>query len=371
MSQPSESCKLMLSASQPTNTEVSSGSLSIDQDNKTTQVEVISECKASDLELCSVESDTIKPRLDAGDHALSENSDKEKKEDLLTAGKPAIKLDSAHVAGEGSFGPTGNQETKCVSGGQAAADQSSLSGILPCAQGGEAQSEDSPLEETSEPEAVPETQCEEEEKQQVKEKQMSEDGSLDNMALSQRFSFEKEVQCHEDMEVDFVDGSCKNSKNLSDQAQGLEEIGPESQGKEPSEDTSTFGTKEAKSMDKLPFKADLENMPKLNKVLSKLSGGELLEQHNNLCPKLKSDTLSEAVLCAKKQPDCSELGQTMIKGNQPPPQEREADMLVAQQKNQVPKSMEDTVVTRNLEHEEQMQPQERATAKSPSPSSGK
>ncbi|XP_054024709.1 TP53-binding protein 1 isoform X2 [Dryobates pubescens] len=373
VSQPSESCKLMLSASQcsqPTNTEVSSGSLSIDQDNKTTQVEVISECKASDLELSSVESDTIKPRLDAGDHALSENSEKEKKEDLLTAEKPAIKLDSAHVAGEGSFGPTGNQETKCVSGGQAAADQSGLSGILPCAQGGEAQSEDSPLEETSEPEAVPETQCEEEEKQQVKEEQMSEDGSLDNMALSQRFSFEKEVQCHEDMEVDLVDGSCKNSKNLSDQAQGLEEIGPESQGKEPSEDTSTFDTKEAKSMDKLPFKADLENMPKLNKVLSKLSGGELLEQHNNLCPKLKSDTLSEAVLCAKKQPDCSELGQTMIKGNQPPPQEREADMLVAQQKNQVPKSMEDTVVTRNLEHEEQMQPQERATAKSPSPSSG-
>ncbi|XP_064013816.1 TP53-binding protein 1 isoform X2 [Pogoniulus pusillus] len=369
VSQPSESCKLMLSASQcsqPTNTEVSSGSLSMNQDNKTTQVEVISECKASDLELCSVENDTVKLRLDASDHALSESCETVKKEDLLPAGKPAMQLVTGCVAGEGSLDPTGKKEIKCVSGSQAAADQSALPGILPHAQGGEAQSEDSPLEETSEPEAIPETQCEEEEKLQVNEKQIIEDRALDNTTLSQRFTPEKEVQCHEDMEVDVVGDSCENSKNLSDQAQGLEEIGPESQGKETSEDTSTFGTTEAKSMDKLPFKAALENMPKLNKVLSKLSVGELPEQHNNLCPKLKSDILSEAVLCAKKQPDCSELGQTMIKGNQPPPE----DMPVAQQKNQVPKSTEDTVVSRNLEHEEQMQSQERATAKSPSPSSG-
>ncbi|NXF91945.1 TP53B protein, partial [Eubucco bourcierii] len=368
VSQPSESCKLILSASQcsqPTNTEVSSDT---SQDNKTTQVEVISECKAADLELCSVENDTVKLSLDVGDHALSESCETVKKEDLLTAGKPAMQLVSGCVAGEGSLNPTGKRDIKCVSGSQAAADQSGLPGILPYAEGREAQSEDSPLEETSEPEAVLETQCEEKQQLQVKEEQISR--PLDNTTLSQRFTLEKEVQCHEDMEVDVVGDLCENSENLSDQVQGIEEIGPESQGKETSENTSTFGTPEGKSMDKLPFKAALENIPKLNKVLSKLSVGELPEQHNNLCPKLKSGILSEAVLCAKKQPDCSELGQATIKGNQPPPQERGVDMPVAQQKNQVPKSTEDTVVSRNLEHEEQMQSQERATAKSPSPPSG-
>ncbi|XP_009319883.1 PREDICTED: tumor suppressor p53-binding protein 1 [Pygoscelis adeliae] len=348
LSQPSESCKLILSASassQPTNTEVgsSSGSLNTGQDSETTQVEMSSECKASDLRLCSVENGNIKLRLDAGDKALSENCEKAEKEDLQTAGKPVMQLVSADVAGDGSLAPTAHREIECISGSQAAADQSGLPEILSYAQGREAQSEDYPLEETSEPEAVPETQCEEQEEK-------------------------LEVQCHEDMEVEFADGSCKNSKNLSDQAQELEKMGPEIRGKETSKGC-TSGTGEAKSMDKLPFKAASENMPKLNKVLSKASVGELLE-HNNLFPKLKSDVPSEVALCAKKHPGCSELGQIMITGNQPPLQERGVDALVTQQESQVPKNTEDTVRTRNPEQEEQMQPQEKATAKSPSPSSG-
>ena len=372
MSQPSESCKLMLSASecsQPTNTDVSSGSLNMGHDSETTQVEVISECKASDLRPCSVENDNIKLRLDAGDQALSENCEKAKKEDLQTAGKPVMQLVSADVAGDGSLATRARQEIECISGSQAGADQSGLPEILSCSQGREAQSEDHPFQETSEPEAVPETQCEEqEEKLQVKEKQINEDESFANVTISQRFILEREVQCHEDMEVEFADGFGKNSTNLSDQAQELEEIGPESQGKETSKGC-TFGTGEAKSVDKLSFKAASENMPKLNKVLSKPSVGELLEQHNNLFPKLKSDIPSELALCAKKHPGCSELGQ--IIGNQPPLKERGVDMLVTQQENRVPKNMEGTVITRNLEQEEQRQPQEKATAKSPSPSSGK
>ncbi|KAM6125412.1 TP53-binding protein 1 [Phoenicopterus ruber ruber] len=373
VSQPSESCKLVLSASEcgePTNTEVSSGSLNMGQDSETTQVEMISDCKASDLRLCSVENENIKLMLDAGDQVLSENCEKAKKEDLQTAGEPVMQLVSAAVAGDGSSAPTAHREIERISGSQAAADQSGLPEILSCAQGREAQSEDYPLEESSEPEAVPETQCEEqEEKLQVKEKQINEDGSLVNTPLSQRFILEREVQCHEDMEVEFADSSCKNSKNLSDQAQELEQIGPESRGKETSEGC-TFGTGEAKSMDKLSFKAASENMPKLNEVLSKPSVGELLEQHNNLFPKLKSDVPAEVMLCVKKQPSCSELGQVMMIANQPSLQERGVDVLVTQQENQVPKNTEDTVTTRNLGQEEQMQPQEKATAKSPSPSSG-
>ncbi|XP_075362674.1 TP53-binding protein 1 isoform X2 [Mycteria americana] len=373
VSQPSESCELMLSASersQPTNTEVSSGSLNTGQDSETTQVEMISEHKASDLRLCSVENDNIKLRLDAGDQALSENCEKAKKEDLQTAGESVMQLVSADVAGDRSLVPTAHREIECISGSQAAADQSGLPEISSYTRGREAQSEDYPLEETAEPEAVPETQCEEqEEKLQVKEKQINEDGSLVNVTLSQRFILEREVQCHEDMEVEFADGSCKNSKNLSDQAEELEEIGPESRGKETSKGC-TSGTGEAKSMDKLSFKAASENMPKLNKVLSKPSAGELLEQHNNLFPKSKSDVPSEVALCAKKHPGCSELGQIMIIGNQPPLQERGVDVLVTQQENWVPKNTEDTVMTRNLEQEEQIEPQEKATAKSPSPSSG-
>ncbi|XP_074692922.1 TP53-binding protein 1 isoform X3 [Strix aluco] len=371
MSQPSESCKLMLSASecsQPTNPEVSSGSLNMGQDSETTQVGMISECEASDSKLSSVENDNVKLRLDAGDQALSEISEKAKKEDLQAAGKPVMQLVSAGVAGDVSLAPTAHREVECISGSQTAADQSGLPEVLSCTQGKEAQSEDYPLEETSEPEAVPETQCEEqEEKVQVKEKQINEDGSRVNTTLSQRFILEREVQCHEDMEVEFADGSCKSSKNLSDQAEELGNIGPESQRKETSKDC-TSGTGVSKSMDKLSFKAALENMPRLNKVLSKPSAGELLEQHNNLFPMLKSDVPLEVALCAKKHPGCSELGQIIVIGNKPPLQERGVDMLVTQQENRVPKNTEDTVTTRSLEGEERRQPQEKATAKSPSPS---
>ncbi|XP_009987881.1 PREDICTED: tumor suppressor p53-binding protein 1, partial [Tauraco erythrolophus] len=373
VSQPSESCKLMLSASecsQPTNAEVSSGSLNMDQGSETTQVEVISECKASELGLCSVENDNVKLRLDAGDQALSENCKKAKEEDLQTAGKPVMQLVDADVAGDGSLAPTAHREMECVSASQATVDQSGLPEILSHTQGRGVQSGDYPLEETSEPEAVPETQCEEpEEKPQVKEKQRNEDGSLVNITLSQRFILEREVQCREDMEVEFADGSCKNSKNLSHQAQELEKIGPDSWGKETSKGC-TFDTGDAKSMDKLSFKAALENIPKLNKVLSKPCVGELLEQQNNLFPKFKSDVASEEALCAKKHPGCSELGQIVIIRNQPPLQERGVDLLVTQQENPVPKNMDDTGTTRNLEQEEQMQSQEKATAKSPSPSTG-
>ncbi|XP_010180722.1 PREDICTED: tumor suppressor p53-binding protein 1, partial [Mesitornis unicolor] len=372
VSQPSESCKLMLSTSEcsePTNTEVSSGSLDAGQDNKTTQVEVVSDCKASNLRLCSVEDDSIKWRLDAGDQTLSENCDKAKKEDLQTAGKPVMQSVSVDVAGEESFAPTAPQEMEHVPGSQAAADQSGLPGLLSGAQGRDTQSEDHPLEGTPEPEAVPETQCEEqEEKLQVREKQINEDGSLVNVMLSQRLILEREEQSHEDMEVEFADGSCETSKDLSDEAQELEKIGPESEGKEASEGCPSV-TGEAKSMDKPSSKAASENMPKLNKILSKPSAGELLEQHNDLFLKLKSDVPSEVVVCAKSHPDCSELGRITITGSQPLLQERGAAVPVPQE-SRVPKGAEGTVTAGNLEQTEQVQPQEKAAAKSPSPCSG-
>ncbi|KAK2524459.1 Tp53bp1 [Columba guinea] len=367
VSEPSESCQLVLSASecsQATNPTVSAGSLS-----ETTQVEITPEHKDSDLRLCSVENDNLKLRLDAGDQDLSENSEKANKEDLQTAGKPVRQLLGADVAGDGSLAPTAHREIEHVSGSKDTADQSALPGILPHTQDREAQSGDSPLDETPEPEAVPETQCEEqEEKLQVKEKQINEDGSLADTMLSQRFILENEVECHEDMEVEFADGSCKNSKNLSDQAQELEKIEPEIQGKETSKDC-TLGTGEAKSPDKLSLKAASETMPQLSEGLSKPPAEELLEQHNHLFPKLKREVPSEA-MCAKKHPGCSELGQIMITGNQPPLQGKGVDMLVTQEENEVPKDREDAVRTRDLEQEEQMQAQEEAAAESPSPCSG-
>ncbi|XP_010012898.1 PREDICTED: tumor suppressor p53-binding protein 1, partial [Nestor notabilis] len=363
-SQPSESCKLVLSASecsQPTDTDVTSGSLNTSQDSKTTQVEMVSECRASDLRLCSLENDDRKLRLDAGDQVLSENCKKANQEDSQASGKPVMQLASADVAGYGSLAPTAHQEIECISGSQAG-----LPEILSYSQGREAQSEDFPLQETSEHEAVPETQCEEQEELQVKEKQINEDESFVNIPLSQRFILDREVQRHEDMEVEFADSFCKNSKNLPDKAQELEKIGPESWEKGTSKGCA-FGTGAAKSMDNLSFRTASENMPKLNKVLSKPSVGELLETHNNLFPKLKSDVPSEMV-CAKKHPGGSESGQ--ITGNQPLLQERGLGMLVTQQENQVPENTEDMLLRRNLEQEEQMQPQEKAAAKSHSPSSG-
>ncbi|NXK68720.1 TP53B protein, partial [Sylvietta virens] len=352
VSQPPDSCKLMLSASacsQPMNTDVISGSLNTGQDSETTQVERISECKTSDSRLCSVENGKIK--VNAGDQAPSENREKAKKEDVDTAGMPVGQFISAGVAGDGPLAPTVHQEIECISGSQAAADQSGLPEILSYAR------------ETSIPEAVPETQCEEqEEKLEVKEKQIKEDRSLVNITLCPRFILEREGQCHEDTEVN---DSCKNSKNV---AQELEKVGPECQGEEASKGC-TFDGGEAKNMDKLFFKAVAENMAKLNEVLAKPSVGELLEQHN-LLPKLKSDIQSEVSLCAKNHPDCSESGQVMIISNQPSLQERGVETGVVQHKNQVPKNVEDTVTTGNLEQEEQMQPQETATSKSPSPSSG-
>ncbi|XP_050165008.1 TP53-binding protein 1 isoform X2 [Myiozetetes cayanensis] len=369
-SKPSESCKLMLSASvcsQPLNTDISSGSLNTGQDSETTQVERISECRASDLRLCTVENNQIKLKVNAGNQALSENCEKTKTEDVWAAGVPVGQFVSA---GDGSLAPTAHQEIECVSGNQAAADQSGLPEILSDTQGREVQSEDFPLEETYEPEAVPETQCEEqEEKVQIKEKQVNEDGSLVNITLSQRFILEREGQCHEDMEVEFADDSCKKRKNLFDRAQDLEEIEPEGQGKKYSKGC-TFDSGEAKNLDKLSSKAVAENVPKLNQVLAKPSVGELLEQHNNLCPKIKSDVQLEVALCAKKHLGCSELGQVMMISNQPPLQEKGVETRVVQHENRVPKSMEDTVMTRNLEQEEQVQPQKKATAKSPRPSSG-
>ncbi|NXC39145.1 TP53B protein, partial [Penelope pileata] len=370
VSQPSESCNLMLSVSdcsQPTNTEMSSGSLKTGQDNETTQMRKVSECNTSDVRPFSMENDNRKPRLDAGHQVLSGNCEKAKKEDMQTAGKPVIQLVSAGMAGDGSLAPAAHQAHECISGSQAAAHQSDHAEILSCTQGQEAQSEGYSLEESSEPEAVPETQCEEqEEKLQVEEKRINEDRSVVNITLSQRSIPDRNIQGHEDMEVEFADGSCKNSKKLSVETQELGKVGPECWGKEPLRDCN-FGFGEAKNVDKLSFKTASENMPKLNKVLSKPSVGELLEQHN-LFPKLKIDISSEVTLCAKSHPCGSDLDQVME--TEPPLQGIGADVLVAQQENQVLKNTGVTAATRNLEEEEQIQPQERAAAKSPSPSNG-
>ncbi|NWW49694.1 TP53B protein, partial [Pedionomus torquatus] len=385
VSQPSESCKLLLlsasECSQPTDAELSSGALNADQESETTDAELSLgtlnadreceatragtglECRASDWRVCAVKNDDGKLRQEAGGPALSENWDKPT-QGLQTAGEPVMLLDSVDVAGDGSLAPPALREAGCVSGSRAAAGQPGLPEIPPSSPGREALPEDCPLEETPEPEAVPETQCEEQEgKLQGREKQINEDEPL-----SQRFILEREVQCHEDMEVEFADGSCENSKNLADQAQESEKIVPARWEKETSKGC-TFGMGEAEGVDNLSFKAAPENMPQL-KVLSKPSVGELLEQHNNSFLKLKSDVPSEVVLCAKTKPGCSELGEGMLTGNQPALREGEADVVVTQQENWVPENMEDTVMTRNLEQEEQMQPQEKAPAKSPSPSSG-
>ncbi|NWY66496.1 TP53B protein, partial [Erithacus rubecula] len=343
VSQPSESCKLMLSAS--ANTDVSSGSLNTGQDSETMQMERTSEFKASDSRLCSVENDKIKLKVNAGDQALSENCEKAKEEDAETAGMSVGQFVSAGVAGDEPFAPAVHQEIECISGSQAAANQSGLPETLSYAQ------------EISKPEEVPETQCEEqEEKLQVKEKQIKEDRSLVNTTFSHRFILEGEGQCYEDTAVN---DSCKNSNNV---ARELEKIGLECQGKEALKGcTSVAG--EAKNMDKLSFKAVAENMTKLNEGLAKPSVGELLEQHI-LLPKLKGDVQSEVALCAKNQPDCSELGQVMIMSNQPSLQERGVETRVVQEEDQVPKNMEHTVTTRNLGQQEQMQPQ-KATSESP------
>ncbi|XP_062439929.1 TP53-binding protein 1 isoform X3 [Rhea pennata] len=373
VSQPSDSSKLMLSVSecsQPTNAEDSSGSLKTDRDGETTQIEMVSECKTSDLRPSSMENDNVPLKLNADHQAFSvENCEKAKKEDVQAARKPVMQLVVEGIAGDGSLAPTVYSGHDCNSGSQAAADLSEQPEILLYTSGKEAQLEDNPLEENSEPEAVPETQCEEQEKLQVKVKQVNEDESLINITHTQKFILEKKIQCHEGMEVEFADDSCKKSKNLPDQTQELEKAGPENWAKETSKGC-TSGNVVVTNMEKLSFRAASENMPKFSKLLSPPSVGELLEQHNNLSPKLKTDISSEVALCAKNHCDGSGLSQIMVKGNRPLLQEEGADMLVTQQENQVSKSTEDTVMARNLEQEEQMQPQEKAAAKSPSPSSG-
>ncbi|XP_031443854.1 TP53-binding protein 1 isoform X1 [Phasianus colchicus] len=366
VSQPSESCNLMLSASgcsQPTNIEISSDSLKTGHDNEATQIQVTSECSISDLRLSSVENDDRKMRLDAGHQALSENCEKPKKEDIRSSGKPVMQLGSTEIAGDETSGPAAHQAQGCISGSQAAADQSCPE-ISSCGDRREAQLKGYSLKESSQYEAIPETQPEEqEEKMHIEEKQMNEDESLVNMTVSERFLLERKVEHHEEMEVEFAGGSCENSKKLPE-TQELGKIRPECCRKETLKD-GTSGTGEAKNVDKLSFKAASESMPKLNEVLSKPSVGELLEQHN-LFPKLKIDIPSEMALCAKSHAERSELHQ--IIETQPPQQEREADILMTQQENQVPKNTAITAMTVNPEQEEQMQQEEQAAAKSPSPS---
>eukprot|EP00076_Gallus_gallus_P044166 XP_025009704.1 TP53-binding protein 1 isoform X3 [Gallus gallus] len=365
VSQTSESCNLMLSASgcsQPTNTEISSDSLKTGHDNEATQIQMISECSISDLRCSSVEEDDDrKMRLDAGHQALSENCEKAKKEDIHTAGKPVMQLGSAGIAGDGTLAPTAHQARGCISGSRASTEQSHRE-TLSRADRREAQLKGFSLKESSQHEAVPETQCEEqEEKMHIEEKQMNEE-SL-NMTVSQKFLLERKIEHYEEMEVEFAGGSYKNSRKLSE-TQDLGKIGPEYRGKEAVKD-GAFGTGEAKNVDKLSCKAASESMPKLNEVLSKPSVGDLLEQHN-LFPELKIDIPSEMALCAKSHAESSELHQ--IVETQPPQQEREADILVTQQENQVLKNTEITAMTTNLEQEEQMQLEEQTAAKSPSPS---
>ncbi|NWJ04854.1 TP53B protein, partial [Crypturellus undulatus] len=371
-SQPSDTCKLMLSVSecsQPTNAEGISGSLETGRDSETTQIEMVSECKAAGLSLSSMKNDSVQLRLDAGHEALSEDCEKAKKENVQATRKPVMLIVEG-IANEGSLVPTYDSDRECNSRSQAAADLSDQPEILSYTLGKEAQSDDNPLEENSEPEAVPETQCEEREKLQVEMKQANEDGSLINITDTQKFILENKVQCHEDMEVELADGSCKNIKNLSDQTQELEKARPESWGKNASK-ACVLGNTEVTNMDKMSFRSVSEDVPNLSKVLSPPSVGELLEQRNDLLPKLKIDVSSELSLCgtssAKNHPGSSELGQIM---NWPACQEKGANMLVTREENQVPKSTTDIVLTRNLEQEEQMQPQEKAAAKSPSPSSG-
>ncbi|XP_010224365.1 PREDICTED: tumor suppressor p53-binding protein 1 [Tinamus guttatus] len=367
-SQPSDTCKLMLSVSecsQPTNAEDSSGSLETGRDSETTQIEMVSECKASGLSLSSMKNDDVQLRLDAGHQGLSENCEKAKKEDVQATRKPVI-LVAEGIANDGSLVPTYDSDHESNSRSQAAADLSDQPEVLSYTLDKEAQSDDNPVDENSEPEEVPETQCEEQEKLQVEMKQASKDGSLINITDTQKFMPENKVQCHEDMEVELADGSCKNIKNLSDQTQELEKAGPDSWEKKTSE-ACILGNAEVTNMEKLSFRSVSENIPKLSKVSSPPSVGGLLEQHNNLLPKLKIDVSSEEALCAKNHPGSSELGQIM---NQPACQEKGANTLVTQQENQIPKGTADIVMTRNLEQEEQIQPQEKAAAKSPSPSSG-
>ncbi|NWX91677.1 TP53B protein, partial [Nothoprocta pentlandii] len=366
VSQPSDTCKLMLSVSecsQPTNTEDSSGSLETGRESENTQIGMVSECKASCLSLSSLKNDNIQLRLDAGHQALSENYEKAKEEDVEVTGKPVM-LVAEGIANDRSLVHTCDSDHECSSRRQVAADLSDQPESSSYTPGKEAQV-DNPLEENSEPEAIPETQCEEQEKQQVEMKQANEDESLINITDTQKFIVENKVQCHEEMEVELADGSCKNIKNLSDQTQELEKSEPKNCGEKTSK-ACILGNAEVTNTEKLSFRSVSENIPKLSKVLSPPSVGGLLEQPNNLLPKLKTDISSEVALC-KNHPDSSELGQIM---NQPAYQEKGANMLVTLQENQVPKSTADIVTTRNLEQEEQMQPQEKAAAKSPSPSSG-
>ncbi|KAM6409874.1 TP53-binding protein 1 [Rhynochetos jubatus] len=360
----SESCRLVLSASecsQPPSTAGSSDSPRAGQGSQ-----AIPGCRASCWRGCSGENDSRKPGLDVGDRALPENCEKAREEDSQGAGTPRMQPVSAAGAGGGSPAPVAQRDAGCVSGSRAAADQAGLPEALSHAQGREAQSEDCPLEGAPEPEAVAETQCEEE---ILQEEQMNEDGSFVHTVLSQRL-LEREAQCHEDMELEFAHGSCRNSKKLSDQAQELEKIGPERQGKGTSEGPA-FGTGEAKSKgeaeDKLSFKAASEKLPELDRVSAEPCVGAVREQHNSLFPTAKSGVPSAVPVGARTRPGWAELEQ--VTGNQPPLQERGVGVLVTQE-SQVPKDTEGTVTPRNLEREVQTQPREKAAAESPSPSGG-
>ncbi|XP_010158143.1 PREDICTED: tumor suppressor p53-binding protein 1, partial [Eurypyga helias] len=335
-----------------------------------------SEASAGDCECCSLvlsasealrwrgccgENDR-KPGLDAGAQDLSANCEKAREEDSQGTGTPKMQPASAAGAEDGPPAPAARWDMGCVSGSRAAADQAALPEGLSHAQGRAAQSEDCPLEETPEPEAIPETQCEESKPQ---EEQMSEDGSLTHTVLSQRL-LEREAQCWEDMDLDLesADGSCGNSKNWSDQAQELEKMGLERQGKGTWEGPAS-GTGEAK--DQLSFKAASEKVPELDGASAEPCVGAVQQQHNSLFPTAKSGVPSEVPLGAGTHPGWPELDR--VTGNRPPLQERGVGMPVTRE-SWVPEDTEDTVTPRNLEREAQMQPREKAAAKSPSPCGG-
>uniref|UniRef100_A0A7M4E1I0 TP53-binding protein 1 n=1 Tax=Crocodylus porosus TaxID=8502 RepID=A0A7M4E1I0_CROPO len=302
-SETSDSCKLVFSASecsQPIKIEGTTGSLKTDQDSESTQVEMDSTPQALELKLCSTENDSVQLRMSEDSQILMEENG-EKAEEGETMRVPATPAAAAGVTADGTVAQTSCIDCMCESGGQAIATLASQPDTLPCVLGREAVTEikEKLLRGGPELEAVPETQCEEQDERCADEKQLEEEGSPLCQTLSQGLTVLREEQHHkgqEVMEVESAEGSSKNCKKLCELSQRDQKTGKK-------EASKGLGVVEAKDMEGLSLKADQETMPKLSDLASQPLVGESLGQQDGSWPQLPAGVPPAVVLCAKKHSD--------------------------------------------------------------------
>uniref|UniRef100_A0A8C8S3N2 TP53-binding protein 1 n=1 Tax=Pelusios castaneus TaxID=367368 RepID=A0A8C8S3N2_9SAUR len=387
LSQTKDSCKLILSTSecsQSTKTEGNTSSLKINQDNENTEVEIDSTLKASELKVCSTESYSMHLRLSENSQAvLSESCEKPKKEAVQTTGEPTICPVAEGVAAEGSVVQMVCIDLTCDSGSQRTAglsiqsetssntlDEEALTAIQENLSG-----------EGSNLETVPETQCEEQGgEKQTEEKQLNEEESSKPPTLSQRLILLRETQENEPLQMESSGAFDKNSEKLCDLRQRLVQLDPEIRKEETCKDSDVVT--EGKSMKYLPLKSAPENVSNLSEVPHQPFVGDSLKQQDGLWSQVKVDVAPELASCAKKcigsQVDMSQaesdLELKLVQKDQlpsPVPLERGGEVPAVLQESQQPslmtleKAAEKQLKTSNLEQEE-----DRASDQSPCPSSG-